>query len=164
TEVFDIASIDNDSLLFVATKDGPFVYSEKFGDWEALMTTEIPHRNWTCVQAFENENSAWFGTFGRGLWEFNYQFIQDTVSAINETGRPTNAIRLHPNPTSGHLKIDTKVEIEAISVHAIDGKKVASIAKSANDEVNIKNLKSGVYFIRLQLITGEISHHKIVKE
>jgi len=164
TEVFDIASLDNDSLLFVATKDGPFVYSEKFGDWEALMTTEIPHRNWTCVQAFENENSAWFGTFGRGLWEFNYQFIQDTVSAINETGRPTNAIRLHPNPTSGHLKIDTKVEIEAISVHAIDGKKVASIAKSANDEVNIKNLKSGVYFIRLQLITGEISHHKIVKE
>jgi hypothetical protein len=164
TEVFGISSVKNDSLLFVATKNGPYVYSEKFGAWESLSTRDIPIINWTCVQAFENENSVWFGTFGRGLWEFDYQYFKGSINSMSNVPSTESSIQLYPNPTNGILKIETLVEFESVSIFSIEGKKVESFTINNSNEIDIQSLETGIYFLRFQLENGQVSNHKIIKE
>ena len=164
TEVFGISSVNNDSLQFAATKDGPFVYSEKFGEWESLLTDEIPIKNWTCVQAYKNENTLWFGTFGRGLWEFDYRSFKDSISSVADNKSTVVAIQLYPNPTNGILKIETFAKFESVSIFSIEGKKVESFIINNPNEIDIQSLETGIYLLRFQLENGQVSNHKIIKE
>ena len=73
----------------------------------------------------------------------------------------TNSIAIYPNPVKDKLiieGIDSKSECD---VYTIDGKLVKKIQLNGlYNEVNVENLKSGIYFIRIktdrELITRKI--------
>lgn len=164
TEVHGISSANEDSLLFVSTRNGPFVYSEKFEKWLSLSVESLPNRDWTCVQTFEKENTVWFGTFGRGLWEFDYQFIKDSVKSIVEISASAQSSKLYPNPTSGRISIESDSEIISISIFSIDGKKIDELLMRNKTELNIRNLDVGVYYLQLNHENGIQSNHKVIKQ
>ncbi|MGB1041280.1 MAG: T9SS type A sorting domain-containing protein, partial [Flavobacteriales bacterium] len=71
---------------------------------------------------------------------------------------------IYPNPSNSYFIIESEKTGE-YSVISLDGKilfKKTLVAKRLNN-VNVLNLKSGVYFVQIKLNTGEIISKRIIK-
>ena len=73
-----------------------------------------------------------------------------------------NTFSIFPNPTSEEFRIDTKIDVEKISIINIAGKEVKSI-NSKLRIINVEDLVNGVYFIKIEGKNGS-SVRKFVKE
>jgi len=76
-------------------------------------------------------------------------------------------ITIHPNPTTGELKIENgELKIENVEIYDVFGKKLSShhlIVSSSNHLINISHLNSGIYFVKVYTDAGEMTK-KIVKQ
>ncbi len=70
TLVYDIASTDEENFIFAATAVGAFAFSTEEGLWEDIMGLEGPDQTYWTVEYVSEINSARFGTYGRGIWDF----------------------------------------------------------------------------------------------
>jgi len=71
-------------------------------------------------------------------------------------------VTFYPNPTNGRIIIDSKLEIENVKVYSILGKlKLDTIV--LNNNLDLTNLESGIYFIMVQS-KDRIVTKKIVKK
>jgi hypothetical protein len=73
-------------------------------------------------------------------------------------------IKIYPNPTNDVFKISSK---ESIVQYTISNQFNRTISKKSINadtfEVDIRNLRKGIYFVKLELNTGEIMTKKIIK-
>lgn len=99
TLVFQLAGTPDDALIFAATEIGPYVYSENENEWFLLSGLSAPDQTYWSVDFIPEINTARFGTYGRGIWDFvidgNYNInlgdvnldnsvnIQDIILVIN---------------------------------------------------------------------------------
>jgi hypothetical protein len=107
-------------------------------------------------------------------------FITDDVvlSALFEPGTAIENIAtdgdftLYPNPTTGELIIKSEeLKVENVDIFDIVGKRVASVEmydrapqqKQPTTTLDISNLSTGMYFVRIQTIDGMVTK-KIVKQ
>lgn len=70
---------------------------------------------------------------------------------------------LHPNPVKEYLFIDSKLEISKAELYDILGKKVLSNFVLRN-KLNVSELNSGVYILKLFYATNGISIKRIIIE
>ena len=70
TLVFELAGTPNDDLIFAATEIGPYVYSEDLNEWFFLSGLSAPDQTYWSVDFIPEINTARFGTYGRGIWDF----------------------------------------------------------------------------------------------
>jgi hypothetical protein len=70
-------------------------------------------------------------------------------------------LSIHPNPTTGDLNISA-VEWEEVTLFNLEGRMIRSWNNSIQDQLNISDLKNGVYMIRVQT-ESEIMTQKIIK-
>lgn len=68
---------------------------------------------------------------------------------------------IYPNPAKDFFQIETTVEMESISVYNIQGKKMKSYAEN-QQHYSISDLSSGLYFLKIQLKSGEQFMKKII--
>ena len=72
--------MDNDDLLFAATEVGPYAYSFNQSEWFFLSGVSGPDQTYWSVDFIPELNTARFGTYGRGIWDFilneNYNFAE----------------------------------------------------------------------------------------
>ena len=80
-----------------------------------------------------------------------------TVKVIKENLQ----LKLYPNPTKETLHINSSKVINSLSIYNLLGKKVFH-KKGNNTSLNISELSSGVYILKIQLETGIIQSRKIV--
>ena len=74
------------------------------------------------------------------------------IVAVNaSTGN--KSLRIYPNPAKDVLTIVTDANTEGVAIFDINGRLVLSVVNK-NPNVNIQNLASGVYFIRMMDKTG----------
>ena len=71
-----------------------------------------------------------------------------------------NKITLYPNPTNGKLYINSKQEIVLVEVYDLVGKKVLE----TKTEIDLSNLVSGIYFVKIEDQNGFSETHKVIKE
>ena len=109
TLVFQLAGTPDDLLIFAATEIGPYGYSENEDEWFLLSGISAPDQTYWTVDYIPEINTARFGTYGRGIWDFvidnNYDInlgdvnfdnivnIQDIILVINfiiELASPNN--------------------------------------------------------------------------
>ena len=99
TLVFQLAGTLDDAILFAATEVGPYAYSRNEDEWFLLSGISAPDQTYWTVDYIPNINTARFGTYGRGIWDFvlndNYYInfgdvnqdnsinIQDIILVIN---------------------------------------------------------------------------------
>ncbi len=89
----------------------------------------------------------------------NYRTSQDVGIAENEVN---NQINVYPNPAINNVHINTILIPEKITFIDLTGKEILSEKPKSNHEViNLENLSSGVYFIRVS-INNNNYHRKIV--
>ncbi len=83
--------------------------------------------------------------------------------SINNIQQKENALRIYPNPSSGLFKIDLADKwgrIENVSVYDTQGSKMQAAYKQ--QQLDVSNLASGVYFVRLINNREEVFIKRIV--
>ena len=101
------------------------------------------------------------------VWKNNTKIIYKSMTLPNLLSIYTidlanNTFSIFPNPTSEEFRIDTKIDVEKISIINIAGKEVKSI-NSKLRIINVEDLVNGVYFIKIEGKNGS-SVRKFVKE
>ena len=70
TLVYEISGNDEGNLYFAATEIGPYIYSENENQWMYLGGVSAPDQTYWSVEFIPELNTARFGTYGRGIWDF----------------------------------------------------------------------------------------------
>lgn len=71
TLVYAIDCTPDEGLIFAATELGPYVYISSQEQWYDLSEGYAPDQTWWSVEYIESLKVARFGTYGRGIWDFN---------------------------------------------------------------------------------------------
>uniref|UniRef100_UPI004049C03A LamG-like jellyroll fold domain-containing protein n=1 Tax=Flavobacterium sp. TaxID=239 RepID=UPI004049C03A len=70
-------------------------------------------------------------------------------------------VALYPNPANDVLNIETALELQSVEIYNIQGQKV----KSANQkQINVSDLASGMYMVRIQDADNGIATKKFIKQ
>ena len=98
-----------------------------------------------------SDNTVLATTYGRGF--FTGKFTAAPLS-VEEISAKDDRITLFPNPSDGNLKIRTSIDFGAskITVFDMNGRAVYSQNSilSETTDLNVSNLKSGLYILRIQ--------------
>ena len=70
TLVFKIVGTPDDMYYFAATELGPYVYLSEEEVWVDLAGISAPDQTYWSVEFIPQLNTARFGTYGRGIWDF----------------------------------------------------------------------------------------------
>jgi hypothetical protein len=87
----------------------------------------------------------------------------DCASLSIEENVLTN-MTIFPNPSKGNITLQAQTKENAqISVYDILGKEVYRTSQSLNSDINLKNLRSGVYLLRLEADGKQITKRLIIE-
>ena len=78
----------------------------------------------------------------------------------------TSSFNIYPNPVNDMLYIETETEIEEVSIFDVYGRNQnlrSSETQNLSISVDVANLNSGVYFVRIKTENGEVVK-RFVKE
>ncbi len=86
--------------------------------------------------------------------------LYNTNSLTSENFNTNNLdVKLYPNPVRDILNIEIESDIQSIEIYNIQGQKVLS---SNQKQINVSDLASGMYLVRIQDIDNNIATKKIV--
>jgi uncharacterized protein (TIGR02145 family) len=69
--------------------------------------------------------------------------------------------KLYPNPTSGIVNIQTDLEIKTVSIYNHLGQLVST---QDNAQIDLANLSTGIYMIRVDFENGQTANQKVIKK
>lgn len=142
TLVFQLASNEDESLIFAATEAGPFVYVANEEKWFDISGVSAPTQTYWCVEYLPDEKIARFGTFGRGIWDFEIEQISTAVQDLSD-----DDLKAYPNPATTSVSIESKATRE---FDVINSSGVIMLEGSVNGvkTINTSEWPSGIYHIR----------------
>ncbi|MHC5110034.1 MAG: WD40/YVTN/BNR-like repeat-containing protein [Planctomycetota bacterium] len=73
TMVYDITYAGNTGDIYAATEAGAYRWNRMTGAWENIMSNQAPLTTYWSVESVENGKTIRFGTYGRGIWDFQPQ-------------------------------------------------------------------------------------------
>ena len=98
---------------------------------------------------------------------FSYNQYSDFAScqnanplSITEFNHQKTKLILSPNPTNGILKLSSQTDIESVEIRSINGKLLKTILN--NDDIDLRNYSSGIYYLRIKTKTNE-TIKKVIK-
>ena len=86
---------------------------------------------------------------------------QTSLTGVDENNESPALATIHPNPTTGIVRIDGEKAIEIQVLNAL-GQLVKTIQNT--NEVNLHGLPQGIYLLRVALEDGTVFTDKVVKE
>ncbi len=112
----------------------------------------------TDIHQFKFEGSG-----GKIVYIDNLYFSTETPTSVGEPSKVTN-LSFAPNPVVSNLTLSANSEIRTVTLRNLSGKVVQSfLVNSANANINLQSLATGLYIMSVELANGEISNHKISK-
>lgn len=162
TTVLGMVMNKDESLLFAATTSGPYVCILSEEKWYDITGEAAPDVTYWSVELVNNDNTVRFGTYGRGIWDFE---ITNFVVSNEET--PVQKIELayaYPNPITDYFTIVwPKANISQADIYSLEGKKVLTLdPQKSVQQYSLGNLPSGRYIIRYAL-NNKIQTTSIIK-
>jgi hypothetical protein len=144
TTVFDMDYSSGEELIYAATEAGPYVYIKKKNEWHNLSQGEAPNQSYWSVEVLENQNKVRFGTFGRGIWDFNI-----SVSTSSKVEIQTSDITIYPNPSSDYININSENKSSNYQVIDSGGKVVIRGRHNVNQntKIDLRPYDNGLYYI-----------------
>ena len=93
--------------------------------------------------------------------------VEDYTIQVNDAAAATinadkNKLSVYPNPFQDVLKISDIKGVKSISVSDVSGRQVKNLKPSA--EMNLSDLKTGLYIVTLQMEDGTIQSFKAIKK
>jgi photosystem II stability/assembly factor-like uncharacterized protein len=150
-----------DSLLFAATAFGLYVSSNNGKNW--VKDTRIPNVPIFEMRLRKSDRTLFLFTHGRGVWFIQLRdFINGGgVTATQETDKMS--VSIYPNPASDILNIETKGPLSIAQVFDLNGREIMTVF-NPNNSININELNSGVYLIKLFDNNGRFITRKFMKQ
>ena len=72
--VYELACIPDESIIFAATEVGPYAYSQQQGEWVDISDDSAPEQVYWSVEYIHEIRTARFGTYGRGIWDYTFDY------------------------------------------------------------------------------------------
>lgn len=94
---------------------------------------------------------------------FSLTVIESENTALSTDNYATNKALIYPNPASNTVYIKTETTLKLITIYDISGKKVAEFRKPLDSKINIENLNSGMYFIKIDTEKNSV-FRKLIKK
>ena len=139
----DYAHCDNSEVLFYKITNGGHTWPNG--------TIGIPAYGYTDRDISANDE----------IWKFFNRYTLDGPTAIEETTiDPT--LNIHPNPSTGILRIKTDSKINGTDIYDLTGRKVMSF--TGEKELNISTLTPGMYIVHIVQNSNRQTLIKVVKE
>ncbi|MFK7949364.1 MAG: serine hydrolase [Saprospiraceae bacterium] len=123
----------------------------------------VPSENMVVIRIGNSSGTSLFAlsTFDNELWGK----IND-LSCTNSTSNFAKAeknVTIYPNPTAGILNIKTAELIENIEVYSTFGQLLLN-RKVVDNQLDISNLESGIYYLKITLENGKVITERLIKE
>ncbi len=163
-------------VLYAATESGPYRFDPVGGSWEYIGGTTAPLTTYWSVEAVPAAGVMRFGTYGRGIWDFDTgpeTGVADAGDAALGNGAPR--LVSFPNPFNASTSIAFDLPMTAdvrLSVYSSGGRLVSTLRDGVMSpgphdvrwdgrDATGSELPSGVYFVRLE-VGEELAVHKMV--
>jgi len=157
-------TFDNTNSSFViqnfSNHLGGMSYSENFFSHEFIVgNNAYPNPQNPFSYQFYTENNLIYleitNAEGSVATFFDSQLSIDSFSKLH--------IKIYPNPTSGYINIEAvDLIINQVQIYDINGKLVSEIKTISNPKIDVTNLSSGIYFLRVETAEGIFSK-KVIK-
>ncbi len=154
TLVFELAANEDESLIFAATEAGPYVFVTAENRWYDMAGMGAPNQTYWSVEYIEELQLVRFGTYGRGIWDFQISMEVSTASLVDDIDW-----KVWPNPTFDKVQIagvnNTQDEISITIIDTngkiIDRKILAlNYQQAFSEDFSLGNLPKGLYWIILE--------------
>jgi len=112
--------------------------------------------NLTCIQVDDvvYSTASWTSIDTQASFSTN-------CASLGVNDYELNAITIYPNPVNNTLNIQLEETLEKIELYSALGRKVL---ESTNSSVNVSNLASGIYLLKVYTQNGKVGIKRIVKE
>jgi photosystem II stability/assembly factor-like uncharacterized protein len=145
TMVFKLAANEDESLIFAATEAGPYVYVAEKKRWYSLTGAITPNLTYWSVEYIAATRTARFGTYGRGIWDFD---VKEIISSTVQEALATQMPKLYPNPANSFVRIDANPENLSGNAWITNAEgKTISIQSAKSDFIDVQALPKGIYFV-----------------
>ena len=99
---------------------------------------------------------------------YDRQITAAEVSAIVSTNTLSNEkfqannlkFNLYPNPANSILNVNLATDLQSVEIYSLQGQKVLS---GTEKQINVSNLSSGMYMVRVTAIDGGVATQKFIK-
>ena len=119
----------------------------------------------TTLPTWQNDGVNWFvyddGAGGNGE---GVMAIEGECETLGLSDISTTDFAYYPNPVNNILNIESRKNIESVSIFNMTGQKVISNLKVENGKVNLSSLSPGSYVFRVRLEGGQVETFKVVKK
>jgi len=159
TTITDFATDENHNI-FMCTVNKVYASSD-FGNSWINISAGLPYLPGTWGGSLlVKDSTLFFGTNKLGIWKRNIPAIQLNVNKINLS----ETIKVYPIPAKDELNIKLPENENAVEAEIIDlFGKVISNEKLINNKINIKQIKPGMYILKVSLTNKKIHFTKILK-
>ncbi len=124
TLIYDMAFSPDEKFVFAATEAGPYVYISDENKWYDISGMNAPDQTYWTVEFVISKNIVRFGTYGRGIWDFQISEITSVPQKFADSIQKIS-INTYPNPTNDNItfEFDLQNEINGfIKIYSLDGK------------------------------------------
>jgi len=148
--------------LYLGMDYGIFYIDNTLNEWQPY-STNLPNVIINELEINSTDGKIYAGTYGRGLWASPYvPHLLNTTSLLNDTD-----VEIFPNPVKNSVTINFRKGAEAdFSIYDQLGKLVRyqpNVYISQPHSIDISELNSGIYFIRINSDIGTITKRLIKK-
>lgn len=109
-----------------------------------------------------NADIDYIRIFNQALTQGQVTQIYNNPSTLASNSFNTNLkFSLYPNPANSIINIDLATEVKSVEIYSLLGQKMFS---STQKQLDIANLASGIYMLKVQDENGAVATQKFVKE
>jgi hypothetical protein len=157
-----IAAVGAETIYFVGTARGLYSSNDPVNnDWDIEGQNEMGLAVISSLVYRPADNKLLIGTHGNGMWETT---VENTLS-VNSFDELVNKISIYPNPAQAEINFKSNINFNKnanYSVVDISGK-VVMTGKLTDKKVDVSNLKTGLYFVNLD-VDGTKQTLKFIKK
>ncbi len=150
--------------LYVGMDYGVYYIDNTFTEWQPYFTN-LPNVIVNELEINYADGKIYAGTYGRGTWASETYYGEIILS--NDEVLAEGKVAIYPNPTAGEITIELKDPSETdIRIFDIAGKLMkyeANVAIESKHTVDISNLTTGVYFVRINSDIGTVTK-RVIKQ
>ncbi|MEN8826496.1 MAG: BspA family leucine-rich repeat surface protein, partial [Wenyingzhuangia sp.] len=148
---WDVSSVTNMTSMFAES-----AFNQDIGSWDVSNVTNM-RSMFLNVSAFNQDLSGWcvtnipsepsYFSYNSSLTESNKP-VWGTCPSLGINDQKLTNISIYPNPVNDKLFVQGVLYVSEISIYDVLGKLVLS--KTTSSELDVSNLKKGIYLIKIK--------------
>jgi hypothetical protein len=159
TLVFEITGTPDEAYLFAATEAGPYVFVAEEARWYYLGGDCAPAQTYWSVEYLADSHTARFGTYGRGIWDFEL----DPVVANAPAAMRGVELQIAPNPVTNQFAATLPTGTWDLTLFNTAGQAVQRWTDAQGIvQCRVASLPTGTYYLLARSTTGEVRSQPVV--